>query len=57
MNIFELFILVILVPNELNVSNVIKPDMHNEPCIFVVLFNEVNPDTFNDDNKVVLLFL
>ena len=49
----KLFILVIPVPNELNVSNMFNPDMYNEAFIFVVLFNVVNPDTFNDDNNVV----
>ncbi len=52
---FEFFIFLIPVPNKLNVSNMFKPDMCNEPFIFVVLFNVVNPDTFNDDNNVVLL--
>ncbi len=56
MNIIELFILVIPVPNEFYVSNIFKPDMYNEPLKIVLLFNVVKPDAFNDVNKVVLLF-
>ncbi len=31
------------VPNEFNVSNTFKPDIYNEPFIFVVLSKLVNP--------------
>jgi hypothetical protein len=44
------------VPYEFNVSNTFKPDIYNDPFIFVVLSKLVNPLTFNDDTNVVLLF-
>ena len=34
-----------LVPNEFNVDNTFKPEIYNDPCIFVVLFNVVKPLT------------
>jgi hypothetical protein len=43
-----------LVPNEFNVDNTFKPEIFNDPFIFVVLFNVVKPLTLNDDNIVVL---
>jgi hypothetical protein len=45
-----------LVLYEFNVSNTFKPEIYNEPFIFVVLSKLVNPLTFNDDSIVVLLF-
>jgi hypothetical protein len=45
-----------LVLYEFNVSNTFKPEIYNEPFIFVVLSKLVNPLTFNEDNIVVLLF-
>jgi hypothetical protein len=44
------------VPNEFDVLNTFKPDIYNDPFIFVVLSKLVNPLTFNEDNIVVLLF-
>jgi hypothetical protein len=43
-------------PNEFNVLNTFKPDIYNDPFIFVVLSKLVYPLTFNEDNNVVLLF-
>ncbi len=42
------------VPNEFNVSNTFKPELYNDPFIFVVLSKLVKPLTFNEDNIVVL---
>ncbi len=36
-----------------NVSNTFKPDIQNEPFIYVVLFNVVEPLIFDDNNNVV----
>ncbi len=45
-----------LVLYEFNVFNTFKPEIYNDPFIFVVLSKLVNPLTFNEDNNVVILF-
>ncbi len=46
----------IQVPHELNVSNTFKPDIYNDPFLFVVLSKLVKPLICNEENNVVLLF-
>ncbi len=51
--VISLFLLVIPVSNEFNISNMFNPDIYKEPFILVELFNVVTPDPFNNDNNVV----
>ena len=44
-----------LVPNEFNVDNTFKPEIYNDPFIFVVLFDVVKPLTFNDNCKTTYI--
>ena len=58
---FEKVKLFCFVDNAVLIPNTDKPEVFISPTTFnddliVVLFNDVNPDTFNDDNNVVLLF-